>query len=74
MKKLVAFTAIALFALTFTACKKEYTCCYYDSTGTKISIAGYGCVTQKMKKKDMQQLEDDMNSAATLLGWSARCE
>jgi len=74
MKKSFALFAIIAFVAVFTACKKEYECCYYDSAGVKIGTGIYGCVTEKMSKKDMQQLEDDMNSVALLWSGSAKCE
>ena len=35
MKKVFAICAVALFAVSFTSCKKDYTCtCTYDLVGT----------------------------------------
>lgn len=74
MKKLFGLILVVGILVAFSSCKKEYTCCYYDATGAEVSFNGAGCVTEKMSKSDMQDLEDSMNSAATLVGWSAKCE
>lgn len=34
MRKIAPIAAIALFAVAFTSCKKDYTCTCTDSTGT----------------------------------------
>ena len=74
MKKVLAIVAIVAFAASFSACKKDYTCCYYDSAGVKIATAGYGCTTTKMSKKDKEDLESTGTAAASLLGWTFKCE
>jgi PBP1b-binding outer membrane lipoprotein LpoB len=39
MKKIASIAAIALFAVAFTSCKKEYTCsCKYDMNGTQQTV------------------------------------
>jgi len=50
MKKLIPITAVAVLALMFTSCKKEYTCtCSTTINGVTTSASGK---TSKMSKKD----------------------
>ncbi len=51
MKKIASVAAIALFAVAFTSCKKDYTCecTSKDNTGTVMSTS---TVSIKATKKD----------------------
>lgn len=52
MKKVLAILAIAAFATSFTACKKDYVCeCTVTDSGTVLSTSTY---TAKLKKSDAE--------------------
>lgn len=74
MKKVLLAAVVLGGSMAFMSCKKEYTCCYYDSDGTKLADGIYGCATAKMKKSEMEDLESEMNTVAALWGGSAKCE
>lgn len=56
MKKIAPIAALALLAVAFTSCKKDYTCSCSDSTGDKQEIE-----IKDAKKKDAKAACD---------GWS----
>ena len=58
MKKVLGIVAIALFALSFASCKKDYNCTCTDSVGTVTTIA-----YTKVKKADA---EDACSTSSTL--------
>ncbi|HEY9178731.1 MAG TPA: hypothetical protein VIN07_13625 [Flavipsychrobacter sp.] len=60
MKKFAPIAAIALFAVAFTSCKKEWTCeCSTTMNGTTTTVSGK---TTKMTKKDAKAAcEKDTN-------------
>lgn len=64
MKKITSIAAIALFAVVFTSCKKDYTCecTSKDSNGTVMSSS---TVTIKATKKDAKAA---CNEEATVSG------
>lgn len=64
MKKIAPIVAIALFAVAFTSCKKDYTCTCKDSAGTSTDIW-----TQKLKKSDA---ETACKAASTII-YSGGC-
>ncbi|MFT5336641.1 MAG: hypothetical protein ACI9YL_000638 [Luteibaculaceae bacterium] len=77
MKKVIILAA-AVFALGLVSCKKEYTCCYKDSSGAEQSTLG-GCSTSEMSKSDMEDVEKAGNDAITSCGsscdgWKYECE
>jgi len=69
MKKFAPIAAIALFAVAFTSCKKEYDCsCSYDLMGTTQT---YNWKTAKMTKADAKTACEGYTAA----GWaSIKCE
>lgn len=65
MKKIAPIAAIALFAVAFTSCKKEYTCeCSIDGTVV-------GSTTIKDTKK---KAKDACNQTSSFGGITAKCE
>lgn len=50
MKKITSIALVALLAVGFTSCKKEYTCSC-NNTATKSSVDVW---TQKLKKSDAE--------------------
>ena len=53
MKKLFPIAMVAVVALMFTSCKKDYTCqCTATSGGTVLSTSNYTFHTTKSKAKD----------------------
>lgn len=66
MKKIASVAAIALFAVAFTSCKKDYTCeCISkDNAGNVMSTSS---VTLKATKKDAKTA---CNEEATVTGGS----
>lgn len=69
MKKVASIAMIALLAVGFTSCKKEYDCaCTYDFAGTAMT---YNWKTAKMTKKDAKTACEGY----TATGWgSVKCE
>ena len=64
MKKITTVAAIALFAVAFTSCKKNYTCeCTTTTNGVTTTVKGNSA---KMSKKDAKALCDqgDYTSAS----------
>jgi uncharacterized lipoprotein YehR (DUF1307 family) len=56
MKKVLSIAAVAALAVSFTACKKNYTCTYeYEVGGVKSTVTAE-CT--KCSKKDVKELED----------------
>ena len=56
MKKVLSIVAVAALAVSFTACKKDYTCTYeYELLGVTYTATAE-CT--KCSKKDVQELED----------------
>lgn len=65
MKKITLIAAVALLAVSFTSCKKEYTCeCTYSNTTLNSSS------TIKTTKKDAEDKCSTLNSAASPVGGS----
>lgn len=53
MKKIAPIVAIALLAVTFTSCKKNYTC-ECKTTMNGVSTVASGTSTGKISKKDAE--------------------
>jgi hypothetical protein len=75
MKRLSSIAAIALFAVAFTSCKKDYTCeCTTTQNGTVMSSSELpmGKTTKKKAKDACNALDEEI----TLFGASAmvNCE
>lgn len=69
MKKLFPVAAVAVLALTFTSCKKDYKCtCTWDISGTP---GTYSWDLGKQKKKDA---EAACKYAAALPGVTYNCK
>jgi hypothetical protein len=68
MKKLTMFAAVAVLALSFASCKKNYTCsCTGGTAGSDISY------TAKLKKKDAKTWCDGWNSSFKSAYTSGSC-
>lgn len=53
MKKLIPVAALAVFAMMFTSCKKDYTCtCTWTFAGTSQTVTGSLGKTTKSKAQD----------------------
>lgn len=66
MKKFIPMTAVAVIALMFTSCKKEYTCtCTSNVGGTTTTASGK---TEKMSKKDAKAACEKGNMTSTVAG------
>jgi len=66
MKKFIPMTAVAVIALMFTSCKKEYTCtCTSNVGGTTTTASGK---TEKMSKKDAKAKCEAGSSSTTVAG------
>jgi len=50
MKKFAPIAAIALFAVAFTSCSKDYTCTCTDSAGTETAKYEYPKTTKSLAK------------------------
>lgn len=77
--KYLALIVCCFFLIISVSCKKDYTCCYKDSSGANIGTTGFGCVTVKMSKKDKDDLVDTAQTALTARGaacdgWTYDCE
>lgn len=65
MKKIAPIAAIALLAVTFTSCKKNYTCTCKASGKTDISIP-----INKVKKSDATKTCDAAQTTYSAIGYS----
>jgi hypothetical protein len=66
MKKIAPIVAIALLAVTFTSCKKKYSCdCTIAGVTTKSDLG-------KQKKSDAETACNNADAAAKLVG--GKCE
>ena len=77
--KYLALIICCTFLITAVSCKKEYTCCYKDSTGATLGSGAFGCVTAKMSKSEKETTEDAGADAIALCGslcdgWTFECE
>lgn len=69
MKKLFPIAMVAVVALMFTSCKKDYTCeCSYTTGGVKTVLSSGTIHTTKSKAKDA------CNTTATYPGATISCE
>lgn len=66
MKKIASIAVLALFALGFTSCKKDFTCTCKDSAGKETAKYTF----PKVKKKDAKTGCDTWNNAAKISGGS----
>lgn len=63
MKKITLVAAVTLLAVSFTSCKKDYTCeCTYSNTALNSSS------TIKTTKKDAEEKCKTLNDAASPVG------
>lgn len=70
MKKFIPMTAVAVIALMFTSCKKEYTCnCTTTFTGS--APVSSSMKTEKLSKKDAKAQCEKPNGTTTISGVSA---
>jgi hypothetical protein len=70
MKKIAPIAALALFAMAFTSCKKDYTCeCTYPSK-PELNTSGQ---TGKMSKKDAQAKCDALDAVVKAAPIAGRC-
>lgn len=67
MKKIAPIAAIALFAVAFTSCKKDYTCTCTASGQNDIKIP-----INKAKKKDAQKTCDAAQTTYSVAGYSCK--
>jgi len=65
MKKIAPIVAIALFAVAFTSCKKDYTCTCKATGKTDITIP-----IAKAKKADAKKTCDAANTTYSAVGYS----
>ena len=71
MKKVLTILAIAAIAVSFTACKKDYTCtCTHDLFGTATSTK---YEYEKVKKDDAETACSDTEVVHKLAEASATC-
>lgn len=71
MKKFAPIVAIALLGMTFTSCKKIWTCeCKITVNGVSTTVSG--TADEKMSKKDAKTECDKGDSSVT--GASSECE
>lgn len=66
MKKIASVTVIALLAIGFTSCKKDYTCTCKDNTGKEAAKYTF----PKVKKKDAKTACDSWNNTFKISGGS----
>lgn len=73
MKKVLAILTIAVFATSFTACKKEYTCsCTYNDPITGITVT-LDHEFEKMKKQEAEEDCEDLEAVHKLVDSTATC-
>ncbi len=66
MKKIAPIAAIALFAVAFTSCKKDYTCtCTINGQSSSYKYT-------KVKKSDAKKSCDALNTSASAVGGSCK--
>ena len=71
MKKVLAILAIAAFATSFTACKKDYTCtCSHDLLGTTTPTM---YEFEKVKKDEAETACGDLEVIHKLVETTATC-
>ena len=76
--KYLALFVCCFFLIISVSCKKDYTCCYKDSSG--VTQGGtYPCVTVKMSKSEKNDTEDAANAVLADCGtpcdgWTFECE
>ncbi|MCB0700119.1 MAG: hypothetical protein H6551_04715 [Chitinophagales bacterium] len=70
MKKVASIAMIALFAVSFTACKKKWTC-ECTSTVNGVSTTVSGTDDTKRTKKDAKALCEGSNGTTSISGVSA---
>ena len=68
MKKFAPIVMVALLAVAFTSCKKDYTCTCKDSAGTETAKYTFPKTTKKTAKSGC----DTWHNAATISG--GKCE
>ncbi len=71
MKKLIPVAAVAVLAMMFTSCKKDYTCtCTSTISGTGITTttADTKIDLGKQKKKDAESACSGRNASSTSMG------
>lgn len=67
MKKLTIIAATAFLAVSFTSCKKDYTCeCTYSNTALNSTS------TVKTTKKDAEDKCNTLNTAASPVGGTCK--
>ena len=66
MKKITPILAIAIFAISFASCKKDYKCVCKDAQGNETSTSEYPKVTKKAAEASCTTL----NTAAQASGGS----
>lgn len=66
MKKIAPIAAIALFAVAFTSCKKDYTCTCKNSAGVASTPVEY----KNVKKSDAKKACDALSTIAAINGGS----
>lgn len=66
MKKIASIAVIALLAVGFTSCKKDYTCTCKDSSGKESAKYTF----PKVKKKDAKTACDNWNNSFKIAGGS----
>jgi len=73
MKKMIPVAAMAVFALMFTSCKKDYTCsCTVTVTGQSTTTPVSATFT-KTTKSDAQSNCDKMKTTYTTAATTADC-
>lgn len=75
MKKLMPVAAIAVFALMFTSCKKDYTCtCTYSGPSVGVTVSDQKFTISKTTKKDAESkcsgYTSTVSFAGTSTGWN----
>ncbi|RYD57982.1 MAG: hypothetical protein EOP56_06840 [Sphingobacteriales bacterium] len=72
MKKIASIAVIAIFAVGFTSCKKDYTCTCTWKVGneTKTQASAFG----KQKKGDANDACDALETTYKMADPNAKCE